>query len=158
MSCIGEPAADVGNSNRTLFLIDSYGHLRLSKLAGAEYATQGRLRASRFNDAWLTEFGIYRLTERVKRWTAVRPDDERRRNAVRENRMDDSRALGKLTHPARAAGPGPVPWKRPPRWAGRDLNAGAIPPTSEPTSPCRSIHLDCRRLPRWLAVDQASVR
>ena len=58
-----------GNSNRKFALIDSYVHLRLSKLASVKYATRGRLRASRFNYGWLTELGIYRLTGRVKRWT-----------------------------------------------------------------------------------------
>ena len=58
-----------GNSNRKFALIDSYVHLRLSKLASVKYATRGRLRASRFNYAWLTELGIYRLSGRVKRWT-----------------------------------------------------------------------------------------
>ena len=58
-----------GNSNRKFALIDSYVHLRLSKLASVKYATRGRLRASRFNYGWLTGLGIYRLTGRVKRWT-----------------------------------------------------------------------------------------
>jgi RNA-directed DNA polymerase len=57
-----------GNSNRKFALIDSYVHLRLSKLASVKYATRGRLRASRFNYGWLTELGIYRLTGRVRRW------------------------------------------------------------------------------------------
>ena len=60
-----------GNSNRKFALIDSYVHLRLSKLASVKYATRGRLRASRFNYGWLTELGIYRLTGKVKRWTPV---------------------------------------------------------------------------------------
>ena len=58
-----------GNSNRKFALIDSFVHLRLSKLASVKYATRGRLRASRFTYGWLTELGIYRLTGRVKRWT-----------------------------------------------------------------------------------------
>ena len=38
-----------GNSNRQFGSIDSYVHLRMSKLASVKYATRGRLRASRFN-------------------------------------------------------------------------------------------------------------
>lgn len=60
-----------GNSNRKFSAIDSYVHLRLSKLASVKYATRGRVRASRFNYGWLTELGIYRLTGRVKRWEPV---------------------------------------------------------------------------------------
>ena len=60
-----------GNSNRKFALIDSYVHLRLSKLASVKYATRGRLQATRFNYAWLTELGIYRLSGSVKRWTPV---------------------------------------------------------------------------------------
>lgn len=48
-----------------------YVHLRLSKLASVKYATRGRLRASPFNNGWLTELGIYRLTGKVKRWEPV---------------------------------------------------------------------------------------
>ena len=51
-----------GNSNRKFAAIDSYVHLRMSKLASVKYATRGRLRASRFNYGWLTELGVYRLT------------------------------------------------------------------------------------------------
>jgi len=58
-----------GNSNRKFAAIDSYVHLRLSKLASVKYATRYRLRASRFNNDWLTGLGIYRLTGRVRRWT-----------------------------------------------------------------------------------------
>ena len=57
-----------GNSNRQFAAIDSYVHLRMSKLASVKYATRGRLRVSRFNYDWLTELGIYRLTGRVRRW------------------------------------------------------------------------------------------
>ena len=58
-----------GNSNRKFFPIDSHVHLRLSKLASVTYATRSHLQASRFNYAWLTELGIYRLTGSVDRWT-----------------------------------------------------------------------------------------
>jgi hypothetical protein len=58
-----------GNSNRKFHVIDSFVHWRLSKLASVKYATRGRLRVSRFNYAWLTELGIYRLVGKVKRWT-----------------------------------------------------------------------------------------
>ena len=57
-----------GNSNRKFAAIDSYVHLRLSKLASVKYATRYRLRASRFNNDWLTGLGIYRLTGSVRRW------------------------------------------------------------------------------------------
>jgi group II intron reverse transcriptase/maturase len=57
-----------GNSHRKFAVIDSYMHLRMSKLASVKYATRGRLRASRFNYGWLTELGVYRLTGRVRRW------------------------------------------------------------------------------------------
>jgi group II intron reverse transcriptase/maturase len=58
-----------GNSNRQFAAIDSYVHLRMSKLASVKYATRYRLRASRFNYDWLSELGIYRLTGKVRRWT-----------------------------------------------------------------------------------------
>ena len=57
-----------GNSNRQFGSIDSYVHLRMSKLASVKYATRGRLRASRFNNTWLTELGVYRLSGTVRRW------------------------------------------------------------------------------------------
>src|SRR5664280_1620523 len=57
-----------GNSNRKFHVIDSFVHWRLSKLASVKYATRFRLRASRFNYAWLTELGIYRLVGKVRRW------------------------------------------------------------------------------------------
>jgi hypothetical protein len=57
-----------GNSHRKFAVIDSYTHLRMSKLASVKYATRGRLRASRFNYGWLTELGVYRLTGTVRRW------------------------------------------------------------------------------------------
>ena len=58
-----------GNSNRQFAAIDSYVHLRMSKLASVKYATRYRLRASRFTYDWLSELGIYRLTGKVRRWT-----------------------------------------------------------------------------------------
>jgi RNA-directed DNA polymerase len=57
-----------GNSNRQFAAIDSYVHLRMSKLASVKYATRYRLRASRFNYDWLSDLGIYRLTGKVRRW------------------------------------------------------------------------------------------
>ena len=57
-----------GNSNRKFAAIDSYVHLRMSKLARVKYATRYRLRASRFDHDWLTGLGIYRLTGNVRRW------------------------------------------------------------------------------------------
>ena len=57
-----------GNSSRKFAAIDSYVHFRMSKLASVKYATRGRLRASRFNYAWLTDLGIYRVTGSVRRW------------------------------------------------------------------------------------------
>ena len=46
----------------------------------------------------------------------------------------DKGPLGKVTHPAGAAGPGPVRWKMPPRWPGRDLNRRSDPPNQRPIS------------------------
>ena len=60
-----------GNSNRQFAAIDSYVHLRMSKLASVKYATRGRLRVSRFNHGWLTDLGIYRLSGTVRRWGAA---------------------------------------------------------------------------------------
>jgi len=57
-----------GNSHRHFAALDSYVHMRLSKLASVKYATRYRLRASRFNYGWLTGLGIYRLTGGVRRW------------------------------------------------------------------------------------------
>jgi RNA-directed DNA polymerase len=57
-----------GNSNRKFAAIDSYVHWRMSKLASVKYATRGRLRTSRFNYGWLSEFDTYRLTGTVRRW------------------------------------------------------------------------------------------
>lgn len=58
-----------GNSNRKFAAIDSYVHLRMSKLASVKYATRYRLRASRFDYDWLSGLGIYRLTGSVRRWS-----------------------------------------------------------------------------------------
>lgn len=58
-----------GNSNRKFAAIDSYLHLRMSKLASVKYATRGRLRVSRFNYDWLTGLGPYRLNGSVRRWS-----------------------------------------------------------------------------------------
>jgi RNA-directed DNA polymerase len=60
-----------GNSNRKFAVIDSYVHLRMSKLASVKYATRHRLRATRFNYGWLTGLGVYRLTGNVRRWRPV---------------------------------------------------------------------------------------
>jgi RNA-directed DNA polymerase len=58
-----------GNSNRKFAAIDSYLHLRMSKLASVKYATRGRLRVSRFNYDWLTGLGPHRLTGSVRKWS-----------------------------------------------------------------------------------------
>jgi hypothetical protein len=47
----------------------------------------------------------------------------------------DRGPLGRLTHPAGAAGPGPVCFKMPPRWPGRDLNRRCDLSNQRPTSP-----------------------
>jgi len=60
-----------GNSNRKFAVIDSYVHLRMSKLASVKYSTRHRLRATRFNYGWLTGLGVYRLTGNVRRWRPV---------------------------------------------------------------------------------------
>ncbi len=99
-----------GNSNRKFALIDSYVHLRLSKLASVKYATRGRLRASRFNYGWLTELGVYRLTGRVAMdaCACLTMNGVGKPCAGEPHARFDRGPLGKLTHPAGAAGPGPV--------------------------------------------------
>lgn len=57
-----------GNSGRKFVAIDSFVHERMAKLASVKYATRGRRLASRFNYAWMTRTGIYRLTGTVKWW------------------------------------------------------------------------------------------
>jgi RNA-directed DNA polymerase len=57
-----------GNSGRKFVTIGSFVHERMAKLASVKYATRGRRLASRFNYAWLTGVGIYRLTGTVKSW------------------------------------------------------------------------------------------
>jgi len=111
-SCgVGGPTSATQNSNRKFALIDSYVHLRLSKLASVKYATRGRLRASRFQLRWLTELGIYRLHRKSQAMdTCACLTMTVSESRVRENRMHGliGGPLGKLTHPAGAAGPGPV--------------------------------------------------
>lgn len=59
-----------GNSSRKFALVDSYVHLRLSKLASAKYGLRDWNRGSRFGYAWLTSLGVYRLTGKVRYRTA----------------------------------------------------------------------------------------
>ena len=56
----------VGNSSRKFGIVDSYVHLRLSKLASVKYGLREWNRGSRFNYDWLTQLGIYRLTGKVR--------------------------------------------------------------------------------------------
>jgi RNA-directed DNA polymerase len=56
----------VGNSSRKFGIIDSYVHMRMSKLASVKYGLGEWNRGSRFNYDWLTTLGIYRLTGKVR--------------------------------------------------------------------------------------------
>ena len=59
-----------GASSRKFSLVDSYVHLRLSKLASAKYGLRDWNRGSRFGYAWLTSLGVYRLSGKVRYRTA----------------------------------------------------------------------------------------
>jgi hypothetical protein len=59
-----------GNSTRKFALVDSYVHLRLSKLTSAKYGLRDWNRGSRFGYAWLTSLGVYRLSGKVRYRTA----------------------------------------------------------------------------------------
>jgi hypothetical protein len=56
----------VGNSSRKFGIIDSYVHMRMSKLASVKHGLGEWNRGSRFNYDWLTQLGIYRPTGKVR--------------------------------------------------------------------------------------------
>jgi RNA-directed DNA polymerase len=56
----------VGNSSRKFGIVDSYVHLRMSKLASVKYGLKEWNRGSRFDHDWLTTLGIYRLSGKVR--------------------------------------------------------------------------------------------
>jgi group II intron reverse transcriptase/maturase len=55
-----------GNSSQKFSAIDSYVHERLALLAGVKHGIPGRNWTTRFDRAWLTNLGIYRLTGTVR--------------------------------------------------------------------------------------------
>jgi len=59
-----------GNSSRKFNAVDNYVHERLAKLASVKHGLSGRNWTTRFTYGWLTTLGIYRLTGRVRYWSA----------------------------------------------------------------------------------------
>jgi RNA-directed DNA polymerase len=57
-----------GNSGRKFVAVDSHVHERMARLARVKYHLGGIRLASRFNYAWMTSLGIYRLTGTVRWW------------------------------------------------------------------------------------------
>jgi group II intron reverse transcriptase/maturase len=57
-----------GNSGRKFATIDSYVHERMARLASVKYHVRGIRLASRFDYAWMTGLGTYRLTGTVRWW------------------------------------------------------------------------------------------
>ena len=74
--CGGPPARAVptatryGNSARQVHTVDSYVHQRLARLTRVKHGLSGRNWVTRFNYAWLSQLGIYRLTGTVRSWSA----------------------------------------------------------------------------------------
>jgi RNA-directed DNA polymerase len=60
-----------GNSARKFVAVDSYVHERMARLARVKYHLEGIRLASRFNYAWMTSLGIYRLMGTVQWWRPV---------------------------------------------------------------------------------------
>lgn len=60
-----------GNSARKFVAVDSYVHERMARLARVKYHLGGIRLASRFNYAWMTSLGIYRLMGTVQWWRPV---------------------------------------------------------------------------------------
>ena len=59
-----------GNSSQKFVTIDSYVHQRLARLASIKHGLSGRNWVTRFNYAWFTSLGTYRLTGTVRHRTA----------------------------------------------------------------------------------------
>jgi group II intron reverse transcriptase/maturase len=59
-----------GNSARTFSQIDSYVNERVAILASTKHGLTGRNWVSRFDHAWVTQLGVYRLSGTVERWDA----------------------------------------------------------------------------------------
>lgn len=59
-----------GNSSRHFNIIDSYVHMRLARLASVKHGYPGRNWTTRYNYAWFSRLGVYRLTGTVRRGTA----------------------------------------------------------------------------------------
>jgi len=55
-----------GNSNKKFNAIDSYVHFRLAKLTSVKHSQRGRGWGRRYDYAWLSGLGIYRLTGTVR--------------------------------------------------------------------------------------------
>lgn len=55
-----------GNSNRKFKAIDAYVAFRLAKLTSVKHGQTGRGWTGRYNYAWLTSIGLYRLTGTVR--------------------------------------------------------------------------------------------
>jgi len=55
-----------GNSGQKFSHIDAYVNERLAILASAKHGLQGRNWVSRFTYEWVSQLGVYRLTETVK--------------------------------------------------------------------------------------------
>jgi len=59
-----------GNSSRKFSAVDNFVHKRLAKLASTKHGVHGRNWEARFNDAWITNLGVYRLAGKVRYWSA----------------------------------------------------------------------------------------
>ena len=59
-----------GNSGQKFDHIDAYVNERLALLASAKHGRTGRNWTTHFNNAWVTQLGIYRLGGKVTRWPA----------------------------------------------------------------------------------------
>jgi len=58
-----------GNSARKFVAIDSYVHECLTRLAAEKYKVSRRRWSKRFDYAWVTRLGVYRLTGTIDYWT-----------------------------------------------------------------------------------------
>ena len=59
-----------GNSAEKFDLIDAYVNERLAILASTKHGLTGRNWVTRFNNQWVNQLGIYRLSGKVTRWPA----------------------------------------------------------------------------------------
>jgi len=57
-----------GNSGRKFVIVDSYVHERLCRLAAVKHKERFRQWSKRFDYAWVTRLGVYRLTGTVRYW------------------------------------------------------------------------------------------